>query len=145
MEISETEKLNLAIIHGSKGYEESSHQNDLTNYLSVILYELIIRDKLTQKDLVEVTGMPKQSINKGIHYLKENGYLELMTDPEDKRTKFCKLTDRGMKYARTKMASLFRIEEKTAQKLGAKKMRLLTELNEEWSNTFWQYLKEGSD
>ena len=43
--------------------------------LSVVLYELIIRDKLTQKDLVEVTGMPKQSINKGIHYLKENAPL----------------------------------------------------------------------
>ncbi len=42
------------------------------------------------------------------------------------------------------MASLFEIENRIAQKMGAKKMKQLVALNEEWSNTFWECLgKKG--
>lgn len=140
MKISDTEKLNLAIIHGSRAYNYWDQTHNMTNYLTMILYELTIRKKLTQKQLVELSNFPKQSINKGIKQLSDAGYLSMTVDPNDKRVRFCELTPDGKKYAQEKLHSLFELEEKTAQKLGKEKMKQLTALNEEWSNTFWDFL-----
>lgn len=142
MEVSDTEKLNLAIVHGSQAYRHWDQTHDMAGYLTMILYELTIRKRLTQKQLVDMTDLPKQSINKGIKQLSESGYLTMTVDPSDKRVRFCKLTPDGEAFAQEKLQSLFEIEEKTAKKLGEKKMKQLTALNEEWSNTFWHFLKE---
>lgn len=107
MKLSDTEKLNFAIIRGSKAYEEWDRRQNMPTYLTIILYELLMRQKLTQKDLVNLSDLPKQSINKGIHRLLEKDYLELTVDPDDNRVKYCQLTDIGKKYAQEKMASLF--------------------------------------
>ena len=48
MEISDTEKLNLSIVHGSRGYDYWDQTHGMTRYLSMILYELTIRKTLTQ-------------------------------------------------------------------------------------------------
>ena len=145
MELSETEKLNFAIIRGSKAYEEWDRQQGMPNYLTIILYELLMRQKLTQKDLVSLSDLPKQSINKGIHRLLEQNYLELTIDPDDNRVKYCQLTASGKKYAEEKMASLFEIEKEVAQKMGSKKMKQLVALNEEWSDTFWKFLRKKGE
>ncbi|WP_308557230.1 MarR family winged helix-turn-helix transcriptional regulator [uncultured Lactobacillus sp.] len=142
MSISDTEKLNLAIVHGSRAYTYWDQTHHMPSYLTMILYELTIRKRLTQKQLVDLSDFPKQSINKGIKQLSDAGYLLMTVDPEDKRVRFCELTPNGRKYAQEKLKSLFKIEEKTAQKLGKEKMKQLTALNEEWSNTFWHFLNE---
>ena len=92
MELTATEKLNFAIIRGGKAYAEWDRQHGMPSYLTVILYELLMRQRLTQKDLVNLSDLPKQSINKGIHRLLEKDYLELTIDPEDNRVKYCQLT-----------------------------------------------------
>ena len=45
MDISDTAKLNLAIVHGSHGYDYWDQTHGMTSYLSMILYELTIRKK----------------------------------------------------------------------------------------------------
>lgn len=142
MKISESEKLNMAIVHGNRAYQQWDQDHELSDYLSVILYELLLRKKLTQKQLVGLTDLPKQSINKGIKILHDSGYLIMSVDPQDKRVRFCELTADGNKYAKQKMQSLFKLEERTAQKLGSEKMQLLTDLLTEWSNTFWDFFNE---
>lgn len=142
MKISESEKLNMAIVHGNRAYQQWDQDHELSDYLSVILYELLLRKKLTQKQLVGLTDLPKQSINKGIKILHDSGYLIMSVDPQDKRVRFCELTADGNKYAKQKMQSLFKLEERTAQKLGSEKMQLLTDLLTEWGNTFWDFLNE---
>lgn len=142
MEISDTEKLNLTIIHGSRAYDQWSQDHELSDYLVVIMYELLIREKLTQKELVNLSDLPKQSINKGIKILRENGYLTMTVDPSDKRVRFCQLTEAGRKYAYDRLRPLFELEEKTAQAMGTDKMKLLAKLSEEWSTTFWHFLSE---
>ena len=132
MELSETEKLNFAIIRGSKAYEEWDRQQGMPAYLTIILYELLLRKRLTQKDLVYLSDLPKQSINKGIHRLLEKDYLKLTIDPDDNRVKYCQLTE-------------FEIENKVAQKMGAQKMKQLVALNEEWSETFWKFLRKKGE
>ena len=142
MKISETEKLNLSIIHGSRAYSQWEQDHDLPDYLVVIMYELLIRGKLTQRELVNLSDLPKQSINKGIKILRDHDHITMTVDPSDKRVRFCKLTEAGRKYAYDRLRPLFELEEKTAQAMGTDKIKLLAKLSEEWSTTFWHFLSE---
>ena len=142
MKISETEKLNLSIIHGSRAYSQWEQDHDLPDYLVVIMYELLIRGKLTQRELVNLSDLPKQSINKGIKILRDHDHIRMTVDPSDKRVRFCQLTEAGRKYAYDRLRPLFELEEKTAQAMGTDKMKLLAKLSEEWSTTFWHFLSE---
>ena len=142
MKISETEKLNLSIIHGSRAYSQWEQDHDLPDYLVVIMYELLIRGKLTQRELVNLSDLPKQSINKGIKILRDHDHITMTVDPSDKRVRFCQLTEAGRKYAYDRLRPLFELEEKTAQAMGTDKMKLLAKLSEEWSTTFWHFLSE---
>ena len=142
MKISETEKLNLSIIHGSRAYSQWEQDHDLPDYLVVIMYELLIRGKLTQRELVNLSDLPKQSINKGIKILRDHDHITMTVDPSDKRVRFCQLTEAGRKYAYDRLRPLFGLEEKTAQAMGTDKMKLLAKLSEEWSTTFWHFLSE---
>lgn len=131
MKISETEKLNLSIIHGSRAYSQWEQDHDLPDYLVVIMYELLIRGKLTQRELVNLSDLPKQSINKGIKILRDHDHITMTVDPSDKRVRFCQLTEAGRKYAYDRLRPLFELEEKTAQAMGTDKMKLLAKLSEE--------------
>ena len=142
MKISETEKLNLSIIHGSRAYSQWEQDHDLPDYLVVIMYELLIRGKLTQREVVNLSDLPKQSINKGIKILRDHDHITMTVDPSDKRVRFCQLTEAGRKYAYDRLRPLFELEEKTAQAMGTDKMKLLAKLSEEWSTTFWHFLSE---
>lgn len=142
MKISETEKLNLSIIHGSRAYSQWEQDHDLPDYLVVIMYELLIRGKLTQRELVNLSDLPKQSINKGIKILRDHDHITMTVDPSDKRVRFCQLTEAGRKYDYDRLRPLFELEEKTAQAMGTDKMKLLAKLSEEWSTTFWHFLSE---
>lgn len=142
MKISETEKLNLSIIHGSRAYSQWEQDHDLPDYLVVIMYELLIRGKLTQRELVNLSDLPKQSINKGNKILRDHDHITMTVDPSDKRVRFCQLTEAGRKYAYDRLRPLFELEEKTAQAMGTDKMKLLAKLSEEWSTTFWHFLSE---
>lgn len=142
MKISETEKLNLSIIHGSRAYSQWEQDHDLPDYLVVIMYELLIRGKLTQRELVNLSDLPKQSINKGIKILRDHDHITMTVDSSDKRVRFCQLTEAGRKYAYDRLRPLFELEEKTAQAMGTDKMKLLAKLSEEWSTTFWHFLSE---
>ena len=142
MKISETEKLNLSIIHGSRAYSQWEQDHDLPDYLVVIMYELLIRGKLTQRELVTLCDQPKQPINKGIKFLRDHDHITMTVDPSDKRVRFCQLTEAGRKYAYDRLRPLFELEEKTAQAMGTDKMKLLAKLSEEWSTTFWHFLSE---
>ena len=142
MKISETEKLNLSIIHGNRAYSQWEQDHDLPDYLVVIMYELLIRGKLTQRELVNLSDLPKQSINKGIKILRDHDHITMTVDPSDKRVRFCQLTEAGRKYAYDRLRPLFELEEKTAQAMGTDKMKLLAKLSEEWSTTFWHFLSE---
>ncbi|WP_239831280.1 MarR family winged helix-turn-helix transcriptional regulator [Ligilactobacillus salivarius] len=108
----------------------------------MILYELLLHTRLTQKQIVERTNLPKQSINKGILQLRDEGYLTLEQDEKDNRVKYCFLTEEGEKYAKLKIQPLLDIEEKIIMKMGKKKIEQLNELLEEWNLNFKKYKDE---
>lgn len=138
-----TEKMNMAIINSGRAYQTWDMNNGLPTYLSVILYELFYHECLSQKELVERSGIPKQSINKGIKMLQEKNYLIFEYNGGDRRVKECYLTKAGIEYAKTKVGPLFDLEDEIIDQMGVKRVEKLTELLEEYSHTLWKLVKEG--
>lgn len=82
------------------------------NYTTLMtLYGLDIHGNMTQKDICNFYGFPKQTVNGIVHDLLNNGYVELKTNPKDKREKLILLTQAGETYAKGLLAPLYRAEQ----------------------------------
>ncbi|MHC6247238.1 MarR family winged helix-turn-helix transcriptional regulator [Lactobacillus delbrueckii] len=129
-----SELVTLASVRATYAYEQYDKLMGITQYESIILYELFTHPRLSQKELVYRSGIPKQSISKGIHNLAELGYLEISSADQDKRVKYCALTESGLAYAREKEGEILAIEEKVIDKLGFDRAALACQILDEWSD-----------
>ncbi|MFV4951569.1 MarR family winged helix-turn-helix transcriptional regulator [Lactobacillus delbrueckii] len=129
-----SESVTLASVRATYAYEQYDKLMGITQYESIILYELFTHPRLSQKELVYRSGIPKQSISKGIHNLAELGYLEISSADQDKRVKYCALTESGLAYAREKEGEILAIEKKVIDKLGFDRATLACQILDEWSD-----------
>lgn len=129
-----SESVALASVRATYAYEQYDKLMGITQYESIILYELVTHPYLSQKELVYRSGIPKQSISKGIHNLAELGYLEISSADQDKRVKYCALTESGLAYAREKEGEILAIEKKVIDKLGFDRAALACQILDEWSD-----------
>ena len=129
-----SELVTLASVRATYAYEQYDKLMGITQYESIILYELFTHPRLSQKELVYKSGIPKQSISKGIHNLAELGYLEISSADQDKRVKYCALTESGLAYAREKEGEILAIEKKVIDKLGFDRAALACQILAEWSD-----------
>lgn len=129
-----SELVTLASVRATHAYEQYDKLMGITQYESIILYELFTHPRLSQKELVYRSGIPKQSISKGIHNLAELGYLEISSADQDKRVKYCSLTESGLAYAREKESEILAIEKKVIDKLGFDRAALACQILAEWSD-----------
>ncbi|APP02140.1 MarR family winged helix-turn-helix transcriptional regulator [Lactobacillus delbrueckii] len=129
-----SELVTLASVRATYAYEQYDKLMGITQYESIILYELFTHPRLSQKELVYRSGIPKQSISKGIHNLAELGYLEISSADQDKRVKYCALTESGLAYAREKEGEILAIEKKVIDKLGFDRAALACQILDEWSD-----------
>lgn len=129
-----SELVTLASVRATHAYEQYDKLMGITQYESIILYELFTHPRLSQKELVYRSGIPKQSISKGIHILREQGYLEVIPDDQDKRVKYCALTKEGKAYAQKKEAPLLALEMRVIDKLGPDRAELACQILNEWTD-----------
>lgn len=129
-----SELVTLATVRATHAYEQYDKLMGITQYESIILYELFTHPRLSQKELVYRSGIPKQSISKGIHNLAELGYLEISSADQDKRVKYCSLTGSGLAYAREKEGEILAIEKKVIDKLGFDRAALACQILAELSD-----------
>ncbi|MFV4960951.1 helix-turn-helix domain-containing protein [Lactobacillus delbrueckii subsp. allosunkii] len=129
-----SESVTLASVRATYAYEQYDKLMGITQYESIILYELFTHPRLSQKELVYRSGIPKQSISKGIHNLAELGYLEISSADQDKRVKYCALTESGLAYAREKEGEILAIEKMVIDKLGFDRAALACQILDEWSD-----------
>lgn len=141
-------QLDTEIVRGYRSYEDWARRVDLPIYQLFILYELLASAELTQKNLVLLTNLPKQSINKGVQQLKKTGYVVLRENSADHRSKIVTLTPAGHEYAMQKVAPLFELEETVLRKLGIKRLeellallRLYGDIFEQEAQAYWH--KQG--
>ena len=69
--------------------------------------------QITQKELCQKLDAPKTSISSMIKRQLKTGYIEMKTNPENKREKLISLTDSGKAFARKLIQPLFQYEEET--------------------------------
>ncbi len=76
----------------SKGLPDfaSSHGN--------ILFQLCNRPKMTMSDLSAAINRDKSTTTVLVRKLEKEGFVESIVDNKDKRSKFIKLTEKGMQY-----------------------------------------------
>ncbi len=129
-----SELVTLASVRANYAYDQYDKLMGITQYESIILYELLTHPCLSQKELIYRSGIPKQSISKGIHNLAELGYLEISSDDQDKRVKYCALTESGLAYAREKEGEILAIEKKVIDKLGFDRAALACQILNEWTD-----------
>lgn len=141
--------LDTTIMQSYRSYEKWAQQINLPLGELVILYELLINQTVTQRQLIQATNFPKQTINQGTKNLVAAGYVQLTPDSNDRRCKVLMLTTKGKTYAKQKVAPLFIIEERMLARLGEAKLDLLMELIREYgdllaeeTDRYWQKTKE---
>jgi DNA-binding MarR family transcriptional regulator len=79
-------------------------------------------------DLASELRMTKQATNYLLGELERLGYLTRSPDPEDRRSKRVRLTDRGRRVIRSMRAAVGRIESEWQEELGAARFAQLREL-----------------
>lgn len=91
-----------------------------------------VRDEgMRLTDLAANAGMTKQSTGEVVDGLVELGYAERIPDPEDRRAKLIRLTERGAEAQRCGTDLFAQLEERWKERFGAERMDQLREMLEE--------------
>ncbi len=86
-----------------------------------LMFVLMSKETVTQKDICDMTAMPKQTVNNIIREWKKDGYVELVSDPTDKRVKSLKLTEAGKQYVNAAFQPVHEIQEDVVKAMGEDK------------------------
>ena|SRR5919109_2088556 len=82
-------------------------------------------------DLAARAGYTKQTVGEVTSELEELGYVERVPDPEDKRVKIIRLTDRGREAQRVGQGLIADVEAEWSRRYGKQRVAQLRELLEE--------------
>jgi DNA-binding MarR family transcriptional regulator len=81
-------------------------------------------------ELATLSGMTKQSIGEIVDDLADRGYVERIPDPEDKRAKLIRLTERGEQAQATGRTLFAKLDQRLADRYGADRLTDMHELLE---------------
>ena len=76
-------------------------------------------------ELAEQAQITKQSMGYLIDHLEDQGYVERIPDPQDRRAKIVQLTKRGQEVEKTAQQIILQVEAEWTELLGAEKMAQL--------------------
>lgn len=106
----------------------------VNNYVSRIMYMLYLSGVNRQKEMVENYGMPKQTVNTVITELQKKGYIILIPDENDKRSKIIKLTQEGINYANKIVTPLLDCEIRVLKKMGTQRVEMLIDTMNQYAD-----------
>jgi DNA-binding MarR family transcriptional regulator len=95
-------------------------------YLAVFQHLSAEGDRVTT--LAERAQMTKQSMGYLVEHLERGNYVERVIDPQDQRARLVRRTARGWGVERTARASIARIEEEWAARIGAERLAALRDI-----------------
>lgn len=99
----------------------------LNNLESIILFHIDKIDDLTQKDLVNILQMTKQTVNSIIMNLKDNDLIYMRSLDSDKRVKTLVLTNKGEQEVANINRSLSFSNNKIYDQLGEDQIKSIEE------------------
>lgn len=123
-------------------YEKWAKRQGINNYVSQIMYMIYTNETNRQKDIAENYGMPKQTVNTIITEFQKKGYIRLIPDESDKRSKIIVLTDEGIKYAENIVKPLLNCEKKVLSKMGKERVEMLIDTMNQYAELFEQSMNK---
>lgn len=115
-------------------YEKWAKKQGVNNYVSRIMYMLYLSGVNRQKEMVENYGMLKQTVNTVITELQKKGYIILIPDENDKRSKIIKLTQEGINYANKIVTPLLDCEIRVLKKMGTQRVEMLIDTMNQYAD-----------
>ena len=119
----------LAIDELHRRLSEEGHPEIRPGHGCVFRFVGVEGSRLT--DLAERARMTKQAVGEVVAHLALLGYVERIPDPDDRRAKIIRLTDRGWDAERAALRILSDIERRWAERVGEDRMTALRETIEE--------------
>ncbi|MFV0361904.1 MAG: MarR family winged helix-turn-helix transcriptional regulator [Suipraeoptans sp.] len=124
-------------------YDRWAQKHNISQYTVCIFYCLLADEVLTQKLVKDDFKIPKQSVNNIVISLKNDGYITLEPNADDKREKLIRLTDEGRTYAEELLAPLFAIEETVIKKMGQKLVQQMIDGTTAYCNYLEQEMEKS--
>ncbi len=125
-------------------YEVWAVTHGLTLYELQLYYEMLRSggDTITQRDLCQKMDAPKTSINSIIKKQLSTGYIEMQTNPQNKREKVISLTKSGQVFAQALVQPLLRYEEEAAAMLSDKEIDAAIAAQSQFANILLQKVQK---
>ncbi|MFN8218362.1 MAG: MarR family transcriptional regulator [Solirubrobacterales bacterium] len=120
MPVDEIRAAMLAALH------EAGHTELTQAHLIVLRYPG--PDGLRPIEIAAQSGMSKQALNYLLRQLEQAGYLELVDDPADRRSKRVRVTERGRAAGETMRSAVAEVEATFAREYGTEDLRALRDL-----------------
>ena len=118
-------------------YDDWAREQGLSSNSALILYSLYeAKESCTQKSISQMWSIPKQTVNTILKEFSANGYIELLTDKEDKRNKLITLTPEGNAYAGKIMEALHKRELFAIDRMGLENLLRMNDDTELFTNLF---------
>ena len=108
---------------------ESSGEKAFSKAQSAIFINLA-EGRNTAVDIARHLGVSKQAVNKTVNELVDRGFLTLVTDTDDKRSKRILPTRAGLEKGRQAAKALHDLERELAQRIGVERAKVLREILE---------------
>ncbi len=140
---SETSRL----LEGWRNIDELYHQYALSmglTRMSFVVLEAIYRleDHVTQKEIVKLTHLPKQTVSVVMNTFLDQGYVEAKEDKDDRRKKRIRLTKKGAEFSRCVFEPIFRAEAEVLSTLDPTERKLINRIVKELENTLVKAIVE---
>ena len=87
-------------------------------------------------ELAERKGVSRQAIHQSVHSLVKRGYLELIPDPDDARTRIARHSEKGLELLEAMQKVKKEIQNDALAALGPGKMKELTGMLEQLGDVF---------
>lgn len=106
-----------------------------------VLYALVTKGPVTQKNICENYGLPKQTVNHCIRHFESQNHLRLEASIHDKREKRIILTEKGERHALNLLKPLFEIEAYISRNINSDQFVQAIETRELFNTLFEKAMK----
>ena len=136
-------QINHAIIKFRSIYAAWSKKHEISYNEMLVFYTIRDNGFCTQKQICDSYLLPRQTMNHVFAKLYTDSIIKVSAEYSAGREKAFVLTDRGRAYAEPLIASLNHIEEKAIELMGARRIRAMTELVQEFDLALNTALEEN--
>lgn len=124
-------------------YEEYAKSIGMSNTSFNVLWTILFNENCTQNEICKHTWVPKQTVNSVITDFYKNGLVVLEEQPEDRRTKKVKLTEKGKEYAQNAVCHIRHAEYVAMEQFTESERELLINLFKRYADTCLETVLES--